>query len=46
MKFAVIADVHANLEAFRVVLDDAQKQIEIIFIVQMNVNVHVLYLRK
>lgn len=26
MKFAVIADVHANLEAFRVVLDDAQKQ--------------------
>ncbi len=26
MKFAVIADIHANLEAFRVVLDDAQKQ--------------------
>jgi predicted phosphodiesterase len=26
MKFAIIADIHANLEAFRVVLDDAQKQ--------------------
>lgn len=26
MKFAIIADIHGNLEAFRVVLDDAQKQ--------------------
>lgn len=26
MRFAIIADIHANLEAFRVVLDDAQKQ--------------------
>ncbi|MGA3163065.1 MAG: metallophosphoesterase family protein [Verrucomicrobiota bacterium] len=26
MKYAIIADIHANLEAFQVVLDDAQKQ--------------------
>lgn len=26
MKFAIIADIHGNLEAFRVVLNDAQKQ--------------------
>ena len=26
MKFAIIADIHANLEAFQVVLDDAKKQ--------------------
>lgn len=26
MKYAVIADIHANLEAFQVVLDDIQKQ--------------------
>ena len=26
MKYAIIADIHANLEAFRVVLDDAKKQ--------------------
>lgn len=26
MKFAIIADIHGNLEAFRVVLDDIQKQ--------------------
>jgi predicted phosphodiesterase len=26
MKFAIIADIHANLEAFRVVLDDCKKQ--------------------
>ena len=26
MKFAIIADIHANLEAFRVVLEDCKKQ--------------------
>lgn len=26
MKYAIIADIHANLEAFRVVLEDAKKQ--------------------
>jgi predicted phosphodiesterase len=26
MKYAIIADIHANLEAFQVILDDAQKQ--------------------
>ena len=26
MKYAIIADIHANLEALRVVLDDAKKQ--------------------
>jgi predicted phosphodiesterase len=26
MKYAIIADIHANLDAFRVVLDDIQKQ--------------------
>jgi predicted phosphodiesterase len=26
MKFAIIADIHANLEAFQVVLDDAKRQ--------------------
>jgi predicted phosphodiesterase len=26
MKFAIIADIHANLEAFQVILDDAKKQ--------------------
>jgi predicted phosphodiesterase len=27
MKFAIIADIHGNLEAFRVVLEDARKQL-------------------
>src|SRR5437879_8450053 len=26
MRFAIIADIHANLEAFQAVLDDAKKQ--------------------
>ena len=26
MKFAIIADIHANLEALQVVLEDAKKQ--------------------
>jgi predicted phosphodiesterase len=26
MKFAIIADIHGNLDAFQVVLEDAKKQ--------------------